>query len=158
MTEPLMDPPPPAHNPGVPTEVRELLRGQELCVLATVFVDIPHLSLMGYTVSPDCRRLYMATETDTKKVANIRRNPNVAVLVDTRQTALDGGQGRSLTVKGPCRVMPLGQERDRILNELGERGYLKEVFRDRDVAVLEVEAMSFHLLRGTQDAMFMVLG
>lgn len=141
----------------VPDEVRNLLLGQELCVLATVFVDIPHTSLMGYTASPDCRRLYMATEADTKKVANIRRNPNVAVLVDSRQQALDQGQGLSLTVKGLCRVLTEGPERDFALAELGRRDYLDSLFKKGEVSVLEVRAVSFHLVRETGDALFMVL-
>jgi len=145
------------HETAIPEEVRDLLQGQEICVLATVFVDIPHLSLMGYSVSHDCRRLYMATEAGTKKVANIRRNPNVAVLMDTRQAAMDGGRGQALTVKGLCRVLPEGRERDKALAELGERGYLQELLKGSDVAVLEVEAVSFHLVRGTHDSMFVTL-
>ena len=141
----------------VPDEVRDLIHEQELCVLATVFVDIPHTSLMGYIASPDCRRLYMASEPGTKKVANIRRNPNVAVLVDSRRAALDGGQGLSLTIKGNCRELSDGPERDHALAVLAGREYLRELFDDGDVAVLEVEAQSFHLLRGTMESMFIVL-
>lgn len=142
----------------VPDQVRALLRAQELCVLATVFVDIPHLSLMGYTVSDDCLRLYMATAPDTKKVANIRRNPNVAVMVDTRDAAVSGGPGEAVMVKGRCRVLPDGPEREAALAELAERDYMAGVLGNDEVAVLEVRAQSFHHLRGTQDATYVEMG
>ena len=55
--------------------VKNLILSKDVCVLATINKDRPHCSLMAYVAEEDCRRVYMATRSDTRKWSNLQDNP-----------------------------------------------------------------------------------
>lgn len=87
-------------------DIRDILLGNDLCVLCTSRHDVPDASLMLYVSNDDCSKLYMLTLEDTDKYRNIKSNPNVSVLIDTRD-APDGGTSwtRALTIHGEASIV-----------------------------------------------------
>ena len=65
-------------------KMKNIMRSQDICVLATVSEDKPHCSLMAYLTDDDCRTIYMITHKHTTKYRNLTANPSLSLLIDTR--------------------------------------------------------------------------
>ena len=65
-------------------EIRALLEGQHLSVLATQGDGQPYTSLMAYSFTEDLRFILLATAMSTRKHRNIIGESRVALLVDDR--------------------------------------------------------------------------
>ncbi len=134
--------------------MNDLLRSKNTCVLATCTADIPHCSLMAYTVSDDCREILMATHTGTRKFRNIRGNSAVSLLVDARGEA-PRSDTWALTVEGRCRW---GTDDERVRDArtrlLAAHPHLESFLAHPEAVILMVRISSFLLLKGLTDATF----
>lgn len=68
-------------------ECLRIIREKDLCVLATADEATVHCSLMAFVpqfAAPDVATLLCVTLKDTRKFANMKKNPLVSVLLDTR--------------------------------------------------------------------------
>lgn len=88
--------------------IRRLLRDEKLGVLATHEPCRPYQSLVAFAVSPDLKRVYFATETQTRKHANLIRSPQVSILFDDRRNAADDFH-RGIAVTAQGRARPVNQ-------------------------------------------------
>ena len=61
--------------------IYKLLENERLCFLATCFDDKPHLSLMNFTYLTEEDVIVLSSRLDTTKVANIMKNPEVAIML-----------------------------------------------------------------------------
>ena len=87
-------------------DAAKILTETDLCVLCTSKNDVPDASLMLYICDDQCTKLYMLTLRDTDKYRNILHNPNVSVLVDTRDAAGGGtARAKALTIHGEASVV-----------------------------------------------------
>lgn len=137
-----------------------LLRSKDLCVLATVSDGTPHCSLMAYVLDETGRSLYMATRKDTTKFENLRKNPRVSLLVDTRDegTGGDGNPTRALTVDGRFEPVDREDEGARARAALLERHpRLEPLLGDPEAVILRVRIESLLLLDGPVEAHFETL-
>ena len=66
--------------------MKAMVRDHDICVLATVAEGEPHCSLMAYVPDESCREIYMVTHRKTKKYRNLRANPAISLLIDTRES------------------------------------------------------------------------
>jgi general stress protein 26 len=66
-------------------KMRAIVRGNDLCVLATVSEGRPHCSLMSYISDEEGREIYMISHKQTKKYLNLMENPAISLLIDTRE-------------------------------------------------------------------------
>ncbi|MBN1984168.1 MAG: pyridoxamine 5'-phosphate oxidase family protein [Chitinivibrionales bacterium] len=64
--------------------IKEVLQLQKFAVLSTHGGEYPYSSLVGIADTSDCREILFATLRQTQKFCNIKRWPNVSLLVDTR--------------------------------------------------------------------------
>jgi len=64
-------------------KMKNIVRGNDLCVLATVFEGKPHCSLMYYISDEEGHEIYMVSNKQTKKYANLIENPTVSLPIDT---------------------------------------------------------------------------
>lgn len=87
-------------------EIKNLLAGQPLAVLATEGNGQPYTSLMAFAFTEDLWSVVFATSISTRKYSNIKENPKVALLVDNRSNNGEDFQNASaLTVLGEvCEV------------------------------------------------------
>ena len=83
-------------------EMKTIVKKETICVLATVSEGKPHCSLMSYVSDEEGREIYMTSHRKTKKFANLRANPSVSLLVDTREEDRGSKRAnvRALTVEG----------------------------------------------------------
>lgn len=132
----------------------QLLANASIGVLATAGPEGPLTSLMAFAVeSPS--RLVMATLPDTRKWRNILAEPRISLLVDDRETALDRGSVRALTLAG--RHEP-GTEAQRQagFNVLGRRHpHLAGLLARPGIALIRLQITSYLLLTGPTDAAYL---
>lgn len=140
--------------------IKNVIKSQEMCVLATSAEGLPHTSLMAYVADVEVQHMYMITHRNTKKFENLEINPLVSLLIDTR--SVETGESRekivALTVSGECFLV----------EEDGEILGIKEAFCNRhkhleqfanydDAAVFKVQIKSFQLQKGAMDSYYLQL-
>ena len=80
-------------------EMKILAREKNMCVLATLTGSKPYCSLMAYVTNNSCTEIYMVTHRQTRKYQNLIRNPDVSLLIDTRDKSPPSA-ARAMTVAG----------------------------------------------------------
>lgn len=141
-------------------KMKEVVRSQSVCVLATVSGGQPHCSLMSYAVDDDCREIYLVTFKKTKKYSNLMENPAVSLLIDTREE--DRGdrrrQAKALTANGVFQEVRDQAKRDMIRDRLLVRHpHLRVLADDPDAAFFAVRIRSLQLLEGVAEASFVTV-
>jgi nitroimidazol reductase NimA-like FMN-containing flavoprotein (pyridoxamine 5'-phosphate oxidase superfamily) len=141
-------------------KMKALVREKDMCVLATVSNNRPHCSLMAYVAHDACTEIYMATFKDTKKYRNLRGNPWVSLLIDTREE--DRGsmrpQAKALTVTGVFEQIGDDNMRQQVREALMSRHAQLEGFADHpDAEVFSIRIQSFLLLDGLTNSHFETL-
>jgi nitroimidazol reductase NimA-like FMN-containing flavoprotein (pyridoxamine 5'-phosphate oxidase superfamily) len=138
-------------------DIKDLIQGNDVCVLATVSGRDPHCSLMSYAASDDCREIYMVTQKGTKKYRNLKENPSVSLLVDSRRTA-SRDRAKALTITGiMAGVEDAGRKEQLRTHLLARHPDLKEFFDQPDAEVLVVKVAALQLLDGLTDAYYEVV-
>lgn len=138
-------------------KMKDLVRSQSVCVLATVSGGQPHCSLMSYAVDDGCREMYMVTFKKTKKYRNLKENPAVSLLVDTREEdrAERRHRARALTVNGRFEEVRDEMKRDAVKALLIERHpHLKALADSPDADFFTVRIHSMQLLEGVEEASY----
>jgi nitroimidazol reductase NimA-like FMN-containing flavoprotein (pyridoxamine 5'-phosphate oxidase superfamily) len=134
--------------------MKTLLKEGDMCVLATCSDNRPHCSLMGYITDETAETVYMVTLKDSQKYRNIAGNPQVSLLVDTRQDIpLMGRAGvKALTVHGTCRPIPSEEERALLAELADKHPQLAGLVRDPSAVLLQVRVEGLLLLDGVSEA------
>jgi nitroimidazol reductase NimA-like FMN-containing flavoprotein (pyridoxamine 5'-phosphate oxidase superfamily) len=114
---------------------RELsfLQDHELCRLATASKDAkPHVVPVIYAI--DGENVVIAVDYGTKKLANLRQNKRVALVVDEFKP------NKGLLVEGECEVMERGKEYIRLLQILFDRfeSYRKNPWGEGESPILKI--------------------
>lgn len=138
-------------------DIVQLLEDCDLCVLSTSRSDEPYASLMAYVVEPDMSALYMVTRRDTRKWANLVRNPKLAVLIDDRESALSGDRAstRAVTVGGLHDPVADSRERTHILRLMAARHpQLREILEAPDAEIIRLRPRWFLLAAGDERSFF----
>jgi nitroimidazol reductase NimA-like FMN-containing flavoprotein (pyridoxamine 5'-phosphate oxidase superfamily) len=127
--------------------IRDIIRENSFCVLATCSEDKPHCSLMSYAADDGCREIYMITLSDTQKFRNISMNPTVSLLIDSRTDPTHTVQALTLGGKIQSVTDPDKKERiGRILLEV--RPELKELIESSEAIFLSMQIESTQLFEG----------
>jgi len=138
-------------------EMKALIRGKDICVLATVSEGIPHCSLMSYVTDDDYREFFMITHRNTKKFRNLLQNEAVSLLIDTREE--DVGQKReqvrALTVSGAFQTIE-NREKESLFRDklLARHPHLKEFANSDEAQIFCVRVKSLQLLQGVSESYF----
>ena len=134
-------------DPNPRTMLRELLLSRFVGVLTTTDAAVPRPCLVGYVATPDLTTLVFVTPRQTRKFANIERNPAVAFLVDNRQnTVADVREAVAATAFGEAREL-LGAEREDHLPPFVQRHpSLDEFARSPTSAMIGISVRSFELV------------
>ncbi len=142
-------------------EMKALFREKDICVLATVSDNRPHCSLMAYVANDACTEIYMVTFKDTRKYRNLRENPWVSLLIDTREEdrGLRRPQAKALTVTGVFEQIGDDGMRRQIREALMRKHAQLEGFADHpDAEVFSIRIHSFLLLDGLTNSHFETVG
>jgi nitroimidazol reductase NimA-like FMN-containing flavoprotein (pyridoxamine 5'-phosphate oxidase superfamily) len=141
-------------------KMKDIVLGNDLCVLATVSDGEPHCSLMSYIPDEEGGEIYMISCRETKKYSNLMKNPTVSLLIDTREE--EKGQRRlymkALTVSGEFQTINNPEKKDLIrANFLKRHPHLTDFLNDPGAEIFSIKIKSFQLLDGVKDAFFEIL-
>jgi len=138
-------------------KMKDIVKGNDLCVLATVSEGKPHCSLMSYISDEEGHEVYLISHKQTKKYANLMENPTVSLLIDTREE--EKGQRRiyikALTVSGEFQTIKDPRKKDFIRSKFLKRHpHLTDFLNDPETEIFSIRIKSFQLLDGVKDAFF----
>jgi nitroimidazol reductase NimA-like FMN-containing flavoprotein (pyridoxamine 5'-phosphate oxidase superfamily) len=138
-------------------KMKDVVKSNDLCVLATVSEGRPHCSLMSYVSDEEGREIYLISHRQTKKYFNLMENPSVSLLIDTREE--EKGQRRidikALTVSGEFKMINNPEKKDLIRsNFLKRHPHLTDFLNDPEAELFSIKIRSFQLLDGLKDAFF----
>lgn len=137
--------------------MKNIVRGNDLCVLATVSEGKPHCSLMTYITDDECSEIFMISHRQTKKFRNLMSNPVASLLIDTREE--ERGQKRidikALTVVGEFQVIKDQTQKTFIHAKFSKKHpHLTDFLKDPGAEIFSIKIKSFQLLDGVKDAFF----
>jgi nitroimidazol reductase NimA-like FMN-containing flavoprotein (pyridoxamine 5'-phosphate oxidase superfamily) len=141
-------------------KMKRLMRSRDICVLATASGERPHCSLMAYVADDECREIYMVTGRNTTKYRNLAANPEVSLLIDTREEHMAGNrrQAQALTVEGRFEPVDDPDTKRRIAGRFREEHpHLRAIMDDPEAEFICVRVRSLLLLDGVSDAHFVEL-
>jgi len=138
-------------------KMKDIVKRNDLCVLATVSEGKPHCSLMSYITDEEAREIYLISHKQTKKYLNLMGNPSVSLLIDTRGE--EKGQRRiyikALTVSGEFQTIKDPMKRDFVRSKFLKRHpHLADFLNDPGAEIFSIKIKSFQLLDGVKDAFF----
>lgn len=135
-------------------DIQKMISENKVCVMATLANGAPHCSLMSYATDNDCREIYMATLTNTKKYRNLIANPTVSLLIDTRD-AVPKGKTKALTISGVFQAVDNDKRGKEILEALIKKHPdLKDFFNNPNARIIVIKATSLQLLDNVTDSYF----
>jgi nitroimidazol reductase NimA-like FMN-containing flavoprotein (pyridoxamine 5'-phosphate oxidase superfamily) len=125
--------------------IRWLLAGESLAVLSTQHHGQPYASLVGFAASDDLRTITFATMRTTRKFCYLTANPQVALLVDNRNTD-PGDFLHAMAVTATGRVAEaLGRDRESLLRAyLLKLPHLEAFVRNPDCVLLKVTVQTYY--------------
>lgn len=91
------------------------LKKNEACRIATSHDDIPHVTPVTYYF--DDVYFYIATDYDTKKYANLKKNNKVALTVDI----YSDGKHKAIIIQGTAEFIERGTEFKKLYNIFHEK-------------------------------------
>ena len=138
-------------------KMKDIIKSNDLCVLATVSEGKPHCSLMSYISDEEGQEIYLISHRQTKKYANLMENPTVSLLIDTREK--EKGQKRTLinalTVGGEFQTIDDSEKIELIRSKFLKRHpHLTDFIKNSDAEIFSIKIKSFQLLDGVKDAFF----
>ena len=138
-------------------KMKDIVKGNDLCVLATVSEGKPHCSLMSYISDEESQEIYLISQKQTKKYVNLMENPTVSLLIDTREEGK--GQRRiyikALTISGEFQTINDPGKKDLLRSRFLKRHpHLTDFLNDSGAELFSIKIKSFQLLNGVKDAFF----
>jgi nitroimidazol reductase NimA-like FMN-containing flavoprotein (pyridoxamine 5'-phosphate oxidase superfamily) len=132
---------------------RELLNENHLCVLATCTNNLPNSSLMHYMYDDVDMNIFMLTLSGSVKHHNIMANPQVSLLIDTRENAPQKGMNiMALTVYGKAEIVKDSERHQALVGQLvAKHGVLAEFANDSQCLVIQVRIEKMMLLDGVSE-------
>ncbi len=109
------------------------LNGHEVCRLATASKDLmPHVIPVIYAM--DGEKVVVAVDYGTRKLRNLRENPQVSLVVD------DYDPHRAVFIQGKCLILERGPEYLRLLKILFEKfeSYRKHPWSEGESPILSI--------------------
>ncbi|MDX1777100.1 MAG: pyridoxamine 5'-phosphate oxidase family protein [Desulfobulbales bacterium] len=138
------------------SEIGALLLSQKLAVLSTQTPEgVPYASLIAFAVTDDLQKIVLATPRATRKFANIRSNPGVALLIDDRSNReQDFHDAKAVTVLGSVNsTVPDPSQEDLALLYLQKHPYLEDFLRAPSTAFIIISVRCYYLVSRFQEVM-----
>jgi general stress protein 26 len=128
--------------------LKALFEDQSFAVLATDDQGQPYVSLMAFTATVDLKSLIFATERETRKHANLARNPRTAALIDNRPgTASELGEAIAVTALGEMRESNKNEHKRAFLQR---HPYLETFVESPSCTLVEMRVKTYLVARGVQ--------
>ena len=135
-------------------KVWALLEDQKLAVLCTQGEQGPYCSLMAYVTDHETASLFMVTEIQSVKYQNLRKRPEVSLLVDNRDSShvRESPTITALTVQGVAQKMDQSADKE-IRIRLGHRfPEIQPLLKKPQSVVIQILLRDYLLLAGPEQA------
>jgi nitroimidazol reductase NimA-like FMN-containing flavoprotein (pyridoxamine 5'-phosphate oxidase superfamily) len=138
-----------------PSHLKRLLKAlfsaQPLAVLATQSDGQPYGNLVAFAATEDLRGLLFATARGTRKFSNIKADPRVAMVMDSRTNQrVDFQKAVAVTATGKVKELK-GEEREDFLKVyLSKHSHLKRFVTSPKCALLRINVDSYYVVRRFQ--------
>lgn len=132
------------------TIAQKMLMDNNLCVLATCSDNFPNSSLMHYIYDDIGKNIYMLSQRGSVKYNNIKANPQVSLLIDTRTDLPQPGLPiKALTVYGKAGFVQDQPKHQALVDQLiAKYASLAKLAGDSKCAVIQVQMEEMLLLDG----------
>jgi nitroimidazol reductase NimA-like FMN-containing flavoprotein (pyridoxamine 5'-phosphate oxidase superfamily) len=131
-----------------------LARQNDICVLATASDNKPHCSLMAYVTDEACREIIMVTHRNTQKFENLKKNPAVSILIDTRRETIRQNV-QALTIEGYFEATDDSEaKKSSAIRLLDAHPHLREFIGHPQAEIIRIRIQSFLLLDGLMQSHF----
>lgn len=138
-------------------KINKFISSRNICVLATVEGDRPYCSLMSYVADEASREFYMITLRNTHKFQNLLVNPQVSLLIDSRDDN-EFSSAQALTVEGFYTPVSDPKKNKWARSKLAAQNPALKAFCNLpDTEVLCVRVRSFLFLNGLQDSHYLTI-
>lgn len=128
-------------------KLRSLLATQRLAVLATQGRGQPYGSLVSFASTRDGREILFATSRATRKYANLKAEPRVALVIDNRSNQeSDVHEAVAVTATGRAEEVPDAERSDLIQVYLAKHPYLADFVAAPTCALLRVRVETYYLV------------
>lgn len=137
--------------------IQKIMQTQDVCILATIAELKPHTSFMAYICDEEYRNIYMVTHKNTKKYENLKKNPLVSVLIDTRSdTVVSREQIMALTISGRFFVLKNDTLLQSLKREFVTRHPHLEIFASNEGArFFGIKIKSIQFMKDATDAYYL---
>ena len=134
--------------------LRTLLQYQNLGILATQNSGQPYASLVAFYATDDLRNVFFVTPKTTRKFANLKANPMVALLVNssTNQTD-DFHRAVSVTLVGTAKEVSGSEKQPILTNYLKKHPHLEDFAHSPSCALVKVSVKSCFMVENFQNVM-----
>jgi uncharacterized protein YhbP (UPF0306 family) len=138
--------------------LRDLFSSQMLAILATQSNGQPYGNLVAFVATEDLRFLLFGTARDTRKFINIKTDPRVAMVIDSRTNQrVDFQRAIAVTATGIAEEVE-GTERDQLLKlYLSKHPHLKKFVKSPTCALLRVKVGTYFVVKKLQNVMVLSL-
>lgn len=127
--------------------VAQLLGRQLQGVMATQDEDRLHTSLMAFAETPNLSQLVIATLRETRKHANLLRNPQVSFLVDNRcNSATDYAAAVAISVQGQAGDVAANDDADLRALFLHKQPHLGEFVSMTGCALMRIQVAHYRVI------------
>lgn len=110
-------------------DVKDLLKNEKLCTLATCVENNPYVSLMNFTYVEEENKVILSTRRNSKKYENIIKNKNVSLLLFSLSSGLSATfLGKAMTTEG--------QEEERYRKMHMEKNNMPQFILGEDIGLI----------------------
>jgi len=96
----------------IPEEIKDLMKNNKLCTMATCWEEKPYLSLMNYTYLESENNIILSSRKNSRKYKNIQKNKNISLLVSSNSPK------KSATLLGTALTISSGDENEEYYRKL----------------------------------------
>jgi hypothetical protein len=129
----------------------ELFASQKLAIVATVRDKQPFTNLVAFAATEDLKGLVFATPRATRKFANLSRNPNVAMTIDSRKNVTtDFSEATAVMAIGTAREAMESDKPPLLKRYLAKHPELKDFVSAASCALILVEVTKYDIVRRFQ--------
>lgn len=132
-------------------DIKNLLKTQRFCVVATAFEGHPYANLVSFANTDDLQTIFFATLRNTRKYKNITSDPRTSILIDSRQNSPnDLKEAVTVTALGKSKEVDFDKKK-KIGTYLNRHPYMREFISDPDCALMEVNVEKYIYVSKFQD-------
>nr|WP_321255447.1 pyridoxamine 5'-phosphate oxidase family protein [uncultured Pseudodesulfovibrio sp.] len=126
--------------------IEDMVKGKDICVLATSDGNTPHTSLMNYFADHAVMKFYFLSSKTSKKSKNLKKNPHVSILIDRRD------ENSALSITGVYSPIKKQQTVNAIIKLfLLKSPHMKDFAEHPDTELIRIEGKSAELVEGFSD-------